>query len=437
MRFFIIAIIFFWLSPGIAQTTSGDNASSVLHHLCKSIGPRLSGSVNAQKAVEFGYAKMKEYRFDTVFLQPVMVPHWERGKTEKVVAGDRKLHVKALGGSVGTDGEIVSAQVLEVKSFTELENLGELVKGKIIFFNRPMDPKFKDTFQAYSGAVDQRGDGAVKAARLGAVAVLVRSMTLKLDQFAHTGALRYVDSIPKVPAVAVCTEDAQWLSQQIAKEKTFVSIELSCKHFPEALSYNVVGEIKGTQFPNKFISVGGHLDSWDVGEGAHDDGAGVAQSLEALRLLKASGIKPRHSIRCVWFMNEENGNRGGMKYAFLADSLKEVHVAAIESDRGGFMPEAFSVDGTDSIVAAWQKFVPELKGTGITEIFPGYGGVDIGPLKKVYKDIPLIGLVPNSTHYFDYHHADTDVFESVNPVELQKGAEAMFELIKLLDKELN
>ncbi len=413
------------------------NSSQTLHHLCKSIGPRLSGSANAQKAVEYGFARMKEYGFDTVFLQPVMVPHWERGKVEAAVCNEKKLHIKALGGSVGTDGKVFEAEIIEVKSFTELEMLGEEgVKGKIVFYNRPMDPKFKDTFTAYSGAVDQRGDGAPKAARFGAKAVLVRSMTLRLDQFAHTGSLRYADSIPKIPAAAISTEDAEWLSQTLETKKLRVSLELSCQKFEDAPSFNVVAEMRGTQFPNQFISMGGHLDSWDVGEGAHDDGAGVVQSLEALRLLKEMNYKPKHSIRCVWFMNEENGNRGGLKYAFLADSLKEQHIAAIESDRGGFMPEAFSIDGPETFVAQFQKFIPELKETGVSEIFAGYGGVDIGPLKKYYPNIPLIGLVPNSEKYFDYHHADTDVFEAVNPKELQKGAEAMAILARLLDQEL-
>lgn len=423
---------------------SGQNhAYENLRVLTKEIGPRLSGSVNAQKAVAWGKQVMESYNLDTVYLQPVMVPHWERGKWESAFVqasgGIKVLNIKTLGGSVGTNDTLLRAQVIEVKSFTELEQLGrEKIEGKIVFFNRAMDPKFKDTFKAYGGAVDQRGDGAWQAARYGAVAVMVRSMTLRLDIYAHTGGLHYKDSIQKIPAVAISTSDAEWLSSTIAANTNpTVNIKLSAKWYEDAPSFNVIGELSGKSKSKEIITIGGHLDSWDVGEGAHDDGAGIVHSIEAIRLLKSSGYKPKHTIRCVLFMNEENGNRGGMKYAANADSLNEIHIAAVESDRGGFKPEAFSVDTQDStVVTRWQKFLPELKPFGITDIYAGYGGVDIGPLKKVNPSIILVGLVPESTHYFDYHHADTDRLEAVNPNELKLGAEACAKLLKLLDKEL-
>lgn len=427
----------------IQQVSAQNPAYENLRVLTKNIGPRLSGSSNAQKAVEWGKQVLESYKLDTVYLQPIMVPHWERGKLESAFVqssqGIKVLNIKTLGGSVGTDDKLVRAEVIEVKSFTELEQLGrDKIEGKIVFFNRAMDPKFKDTFKAYSGAVDQRGDGASQAAKYGAVAVLVRSMTLRLDIYAHTGGLRYQDSIPRIPAMAVSTTDAEWLSSAISSgTKPTVNIKLSAKWFEDAPSFNVVGELRGKSKPKEIITIGGHLDSWDVGEGAHDDGAGIVHSIEAIRLLKTLGYKPKHTIRCVLFMNEENGNRGGMGYAHIADSLKETHVAALESDRGGFKPEAFSVDVQDtSVVTKWQKFLPALKEFGVTDIYPGYGGVDIGPLKKVNPSVILVGLVPESTHYFDYHHADTDRLETVDPKELKLGAEACAKMLKLIDKEL-
>ncbi len=423
-----------------AQNPSYEN----LRYLTKNIGARLSGSENAQKAVEWGKKVMEDYHFDTVYLQPVMVPHWERGKLESGFVhskdGIRVLNIKALGGSVGTDGKYIRAEIIQVKSFTELEELGrEKIQGKIVFFNRAMDPKLKDTFSAYSGAVNQRGDGAWQAARYGAVAVMVRSMTLKEDRYAHTGALRYQDSLPKIPAVAVSTEDAQWIASKLENPTStpMMVLNLSAKWFEDAPSFNVIGELRGKSKRGEIITIGGHLDSWDVGEGAHDDGAGIVHSIEAVRILKASGYKPKHTIRCVLFMNEENGNRGGQRYAFMADSLNEKHIAAIESDRGGFKPEAFSVDADTAVVSKFQKYLPALKEFGVTDIYAGYGGVDIGPLKKVNPQIILVGLAPESTHYFDYHHADTDRLEAVDPVELQLGSEACAKMLKLLDKDLN
>jgi carboxypeptidase Q len=413
-----------------------------LRYLCKNIGPRLSGSQNAAKAVEWGKKLMEEYGFDRVYLQPVMVPHWERGKTEQAeatAAGRKKaLRVKSLGGSVGTNGTAVKGEVVEVKSFVELEQLGkEKLKGKIIFFNRPMDPRFKDTFRAYSTAVDQRGDGAWQAARYGAAGVIVRSMTLRRDNNPHTGSVRYQDSIPKIPAMAVSTEDADWLSASLKQyPNTSVTFSLSAQWFPDALSYNVIGELTGTEKNDEIISVGGHLDSWDVGEGAHDDGAGSVQSIEALRILKKLGYKPRHTIRAVLFMNEENGLRGGLGYAFKSDSLKEKHVLALESDRGGFSPTAFSIDGKSERVAYFKQFLPYLELFGIEDIYPGYGGADIGPLKKFYPEIILAGTVPDSQRYFDYHHADTDTFEAVNERELSLGASAMAAFLFFADKNL-
>ncbi|HEX4888677.1 MAG TPA: M20/M25/M40 family metallo-hydrolase, partial [Luteibaculaceae bacterium] len=301
----------------------------------------------------------------------------------------------------------------------------------------PMNPSYKDTFKAYSEAVDQRSNGAWQAARFGAIAVLVRSMTLKKDAYAHTGAVNYQDSLPRIPAMALSTEDADWLSNTLKSGVDCrASLQLSATWFADTLSHNVVGEIRGTQKRDEIITIGGHLDSWDLGEGAHDDGAGIVHSLEAIRLMKKNKIKPVHTIRCVLFMNEENGNRGGLTYAKLAAERGEKHIAAMESDRGGFKPEAFSVDASETALAAVKQLQPQLDKSGIKEIYAGYGGVDIGPLKKVNPGIVLIGLVPESTLYFNYHHAETDVLEAVNPDHLQAGAQAFYEMLVLIDKNL-
>lgn len=404
-----------------------------LRVLCKKVGARLSGSLEADQAVYWGEDLMDGLGLDSVWLQEVMVPRWERGNIEQAKTNKgEELSITALGGSIGTPSGGITAEIIEVKNFRELERLKDEVKGKIVFFNRPMEPKHIDTFDAYGGCVNQRGSGASEAAQFGAIAVLVRSMTLREDDFPHTGGLRYKEGIKKIPAAAVSTIDANSLAEQLRNGyKIRVTLDLSCRQLKDVKSFNVIGEIRGTQFPNKIITVGGHLDSWDIGEGAHDDGAGVVQSMEVLRVLKAVGYKPKHTIRAVLFMNEENGNRGGMKYAEAANASGEEHIFALESDRGGFSPRGFSVDGSAlKTIRAWK---PMLEPYGLHLFEKGYGGVDIGPLKKQFESITLIGLVPDSQRYFDYHHSADDVFENVNKRELELGGAALTSLIYLLD----
>ena len=323
-----------------------------LEYLCKKIGPRLSGSANAQRSVEWTKKLMEDYGFDKVYLQELMVPVWERGEKEVayIIEGKTKIPVPiaALGGSIASPVQGITAPILEVQNFEELKALGEqVVKGKIIFFNRAFDPKLFNTFSAYSGAVNQRGQGAIEAAKLGAVGVIVRSMSSIVDDFPHTGGMRYQEGVLKIPAAAISTKAANVLSQKL-KLRKLPSIQFyfkqSCRTLPDAVSYNVIGEIRGTEKPDGIITVGGHLDSWDLAEGAHDDGTGVMQSVEVLRIFKSLKIKPKHTIRAVMFMNEENGLRGGMKYAEIAKQNNEMHIAALESDEGGFTPRGFSVE---------------------------------------------------------------------------------------------
>jgi carboxypeptidase Q len=415
---------------------------SNLHYLCKNIGQRLSGSANAQKAVEWGKKLMDSYGFDTVFLQPVLVPHWVRGAKEEaaIVNGGTRInvHIAALGMSVATPKNGITASVIEVHSLKQLDTLGEkAIKGKIVFFNRPFDPRFIETLQAYGTAGDQRFAGPAAAAKYGAVGVIVRSLTESLDIYPHTGATQFVKDGPNIPAAAISTIDANKLSIML---KGSASVKFyfkqNCQTLPDAPSFNVVGEIKGVVHPNKYIIVGGHLDSWDLAEGANDDGTGVMQSVEVLRILKTMGYKPKNSIRAIFFINEENGDRGGEKYAELAAQNKEEHIAAVETDLGGFTPRGFGFDGISkaalqNINNNWGKLLAPY-GSGV--LVSGGGGSDIGPLKEKSKEVVLIGYLPDSQRYFDIHHSAKDVFENVNKRELELGAASMAALIYLIDQ---
>ena len=410
-----------------------------LEYLCKKIGPRLSGSANAQRSVEWTKKLMEDYGFDKVYLQELMVPVWERGEKEVayIIEGKTKIPVPiaALGGSIASPG--ITAPILEVQNFEELKALGEqVVKGKIIFFNRAFDPKLFNTFSAYSGAVNQRGQGAIEAAKLGAVGVIVRSMSSIVDDFPHTGGMRYQEGVLKIPAAAISTKAANVLSQKL-KLRKLPSIQFyfkqSCRTLPDAVSYNVIGEIRGTEKPDGIITVGGHLDSWDLAEGAHDDGTGVMQSVEVLRIFKSLKIKPKHTIRAVMFMNEENGLRGGMKYAEIAKQNNEMHIAALESDEGGFTPRGFSVENAPQALAHFSKWKPLLAPYRLNELDAGGSGADIGPL-RVIPGAVLIGFRPDSQRYFDIHHSSNDVFENVNKRELELGAASMASLIYLIDQ---
>lgn len=411
-----------------------------LEYLCKQIGPRLSGSRNAQKAVEWTKKIMEDYGFEKVYLQEVMVPHWERGAKEEayIMDGNSKLPVRiaALGGSIATSAQGLRAQVIEVRNFEDLRALGDKVKGKIVFFNRPFDPRHFDTFDAYSGAVNQRGQGAVEAAKLGAVGVIVRSMTNIIDDNPHTGGMRYQEGITKIPAAAISTKAAELLSKKLSANNSAIQLyfKQNCQTLPDALSYNVIGEIRGSVTPENIITVGGHLDSWDLAEGAHDDGTGITQSIEVLRIYKTLNYKPNNTIRAVMFMNEENGLRGGAKYAELAKQNNEKHIAALESDEGGFTPRGFTVEDSPAALQHFLKWKPLLAPYKVSDIEAGGSGSDLGPLKTAVPGIVLIGFKPDSQRYFDIHHASSDVFENVNKRELELGAASIASMIYLIDK---
>jgi hypothetical protein len=315
-----------------------------------------------------------------------------------------------------------------------VNRLGKKVEGKIVFYNGEMDPTQVSTFTAYGGAVGQRGSGASEAAKFGAKAVIVRSMSNRRDDIPHTGALNYKPLMPMIPALAISTNDADLLSSLLKDQPTLsVYMESHGKMLPDILSYNVIGEIRGTDKPEEIIAVGGHLDSWDVGEGAHDDGAGCIQAIEVLRLYKALGWKPKRTIRAVMWMNEENGLRGGREYARVAQEKGEKHIAALESDSGGFLPIGFSSTGTDEQRAKLTSWKDYFLPYNIWQFDRRGGGADIGPLRD--QGPLLIGLSPDSQRYFIYHHTPADVFEAVDQRELELGAAAMAALVYLLEQE--
>lgn len=411
-----------------------------LNYLSNQIGGRLSGSVQAQQGVDYTKSQLDSLGVDRVWLQPVMVPKWVRGTPEfayfETTPGiTTNVAICALGGSVATPPKGIKANIIEVEGVEQLTTLGkDKIEGKIVFFNRPMDATEINTFTAYSNCVDQRYAGALEASKYGALGVIVRSMNLRLDDFPHTGSMTYGDQpeSERIPAAAISTNAAEMLSTSLKlnSEINFY-FKQNCKQFKDVESYNVIAEIKGSEKPEEIIVVGGHLDSWDLGDGSHDDGAGCVQSMEVLNLFKKTGYKPKRTVRVVLFMNEENGLRGGNKYAEVAISNNEKHIFALESDSGGFTPRGFTFDSSQ------ENFEKVLKWKNLFEPYlvhyfeKGFAGADIGPLKK--DGLVMAGLRPDSQRYFDHHHAENDTFEHVNRRELQLGAATMASLVYLVD----
>lgn len=423
------------------QSLTNGKSYEWLDHLSNNIGSRLSGSLGAERAVEYTKEELEKLGLDKVWLQPVMVPRWVRGLPEfayiETAPGQTtQVNICALGGSVATPLGGLKANVIEVQGIDELKALGRSnVEGKIVFFNRQMQPDLIQTFEAYGGCADQRYSGAYEAGKLGAAGVIVRSLNLRLDDLPHTGAMTYGD-LPvsqRIPSAAISTNDANLLSGLLSLDKNLkFYFKQQCQQLPDVQSYNVIGQITGSEFPDEYILVGGHLDSWDLGDGSHDDGAGVVQSMDVLRLLKESGIKPKRSIRVVLFMNEENGLRGAKEYADEAKRKGENHIFSLESDAGGFTPRGFQFDGSEAAfnkVLGWQSlFKPYL----IHYFEKGGSGADVGPLKTDTNVVA--GLRPDSQRYFDHHHAENDTFEHVNKRELELGAATMTALVYLFDK---
>ena len=404
-----------------------------------SVGPRLTGSPQADAAVKLMAEHMRALGFENGRLEPTTVNRWVRGDREegRIVSkalGTIPVKVRALGNSIGTPEGGITAGVVEVRSFQELEALGDKVRGRIVFFNGPMDPTLVDTFPAYGGAARQRSGGAVAAAKAGGVAAVVRSLTLQINDDPHTGTMSYDPATPKVPAVSISTAAAQRLSEVLRKDPDArFHFRTSSRMLDPVVSHNVMGEIRGVEKPEEVVLVGGHIDSWDLSPGAHDDGAGCAQSIEAVRLVRALGLKPKRTIRAVLFMDEENGGTGGRDYAASENRQAERHIAAIESDRGGFLPLGIGAGPQGAAFEKVKAWEPLFQRIGLQWVRPGGGGVDIAPLGP--SGTILMGLIPDSQRYFDVHHSGTDTLDAVHPRELQLGANALALLAYLLAQE--
>ncbi len=419
---------------------ASDVAYENLRILCETTEGRIAGTPEAAAAVEFTRQIMAGMELDSVYLQEVMVPNWQRGEPEVVravstVLGTAELTALAFGLSVGTGPDGLVAPVVELQHLSELEALGrEGLEGRIVFFNRPFDQSHYNTFAGYSATVDQRFRGPAMAAEYGAVAAVVRSVTSANHDYAHTGVTRFVEGGGNIPALALSPVAADKLSQWLKTDPELTLFVRNTSHrLPDVLSYNVIGEIRGSHYPNEIITVGGHLDAWDNSQGAHDDGAGCMQSIDVLRLFRELGLQPKRTVRAVMFMDEEIAQRGGNKYAELAAARGEEHYFAIESDRGAFTPRGFSID-TDSLrLEAMKSLKPFFEPYGMHEFFAGGSGVDIAPLKNFYDTVTLVGLVTDSQRYFDLHHAASDTFDQVNRREMQLGSAAMAAVIYLVD----
>ncbi len=403
-----------------------------------SIGSRLSGSQGAEKAVAWGKNKMESYGFDKVWLEELKAPKWERGKNEgavlKLPSGDLRLKLAALGNSVATPEEGIEAEVLEVKNLKEVETLGKKLSGKIVFYNQPMDTSLPSTFEAYGKVISQRTKGAAKASPFGAVGVVIRSLTtLPDDDHPHTGVMSYGEA-PKIPAGALSSHGANLLSAALKVTPDLkLRMTLSSRSLPDVPSYNVIGEIQGSKLPLEYVLIGGHLDSWDLGPGAHDDGAGVVQSIEVLRAVKTLGLRPTRSLRAVLFMSEEFGGYGGQQYAERVKTARDRPIAAMESDRGGSSPRGFSLDGSKAFlskITSWKKYLALV---GASEIVSEGGGTDVEPLKRY--GIPVMDLLTDGRHYFDLHHSALDTVDKVSPTELHEGAAALATLAYLIAEE--
>jgi carboxypeptidase Q len=408
-----------------------------LKYLCKETKGRIDGSHAAAKAVDYTRNALISAGADSVWLQRVPVPSWERG-IEKCginssISGSCELSIAALGLSVGTPEAGILSKVIEVHDFEELKRLGrKFIEGKTVFYNRPVDNKLINSFAGYGGAVNQRTNGASEASKYGAVSVIVRSATQALDNFPHTGVTHYEDGVIKIPAVAVSTIGADILSSWL-KMDTSLTIHLisTCKNLPDTWSYNVIGEIRGSLMPNEIITVGGHLDAWDISEGAHDDGGGCIQAIEMIRIYKKLGIKPKRTVRAVMFMNEEISGTGGKTYAEEAKKSGEIHYAALESDRGVMSPRGFNFDADGGRLNKLQSLATYFVPYNIRDFDKGGGGSDIAPLKSL--GALQIGYIPETQKYFYFHHSANDTFEQVNAREMQLGSAAIASLIYLID----
>lgn len=421
------------LAAGAARIIEAElgegQAFEILSELCLDIGHRLSGSESAARAVDWAHAKFREFGLDAR-KQPILVPKWVRGEPEvvEIVAPEhRRLRALALGGSIATPKEGVQGRILAVRTFEELREKAPAAKGKIVLFTKAMG-RYRDPGEGaaeggqrelgYGDVVPQRTQGAIEAAKVGAIASVIRSVGTTDQTLPHTGMMRYEDGVPKIPHVAIAGEDCLAIEQMLDRgEPVEVRIVTSCRDEGEVPSFNVIGELKGRELPDEIVVIGGHLDSWDVGHGAHDDGVGIVACMEAVRLLKALGMQPRRTIRCVAFMNEENGLAGGTAYA--ADHAGELskHVAALEMDGGALRAVGLGVTAGEGGLAVVQRIAAELEAIDAGSASEGGGGADIGPMRPA--GVPMLSMRAGGD-YFALHHTDADRLDRVDRAELAK-----------------
>jgi carboxypeptidase Q len=402
----------------IAAALADSSAYDRLTELVDRFGPRLSGSSNLERALDWMLAEMARDGLDGVRGEPVLVPHWERGResVELLLPYARRLPMLGLGGSIATPPDGITADVLVVSSFDELRTRAEQARGRIVLFDV--------AFQSYGQAVAYRTNGAIEAARAGAVASLIRSVTPYSLQTPHTGAMRYDSAVTRIPHAAITVEDAMLLHRlQERGERPRVKLSMEARTLPDARSRNVVAELRGRERPDEVVVLGGHSDSWDVGQGAMDDGGGVVAAWEAVRLLQVLGLRPRRTVRVVAWVNEENGLRGGTAYREAHLAELDRHAAAIETDAGVFRPLGFGFTGSDAAFAMVQQIGRLLEPIGAGEIRRGGGGADIGPIME--QGVPGLGLNVEGERYFWYHHSDADTIDKLDPRALGQCVAAL------------
>ena len=418
----------------IARELAASHAFDTLAYLSDNIGPRLSGSPNAAAAVRWTTQRFRDWGI-AVANEPVMVPHWVRGEERASLPShrDQNIILTALGGSVATPARGITAEVVEVASYDELKALGAKLRGKIVFYNNPMDMdlvRSHRSFEAYRRAVEFRGSGASRAAEYGALAAVIRSVGSASLRTPHTGSVRYDSKLPMIPAAAMAAEDAMLVHRLLSKGETVrMKLVLTPRTLPDVASANVVAELRGSEKPDEIVLIGAHLDSWDLGTGAIDDGSGVAMVMETMRLLREMNLRPRRTIRCVLFMNEENGLRGGHAYADRHG--KERHVAAIETDAGAAPPTGFQTTLKGDALTALERRTQPLASLGANRFeTAAETGADISPLTDA--GVPSFGFVPEPMHYFDYHHSPADTLDKVDPQELAADSAAIAALAWIL-----
>lgn len=419
--------------------SAGHDGWLKMQELCDDIGHRLSGSASLERAIDWAVERMKRDGHENCRKEEVLVPHWVRNaeSCEMIAPRQKSLAMLGLGGSVGTPPEGITAEVIVVSGIDELSDLGEKASGKIVLFNVPMArPDGKGGGGGYGAAVRYRGMGARWAAEYGGVAALVRSVTTRSLRSPHTGAMGYYEGKTRVPAAAISTEDADMIARLYARGvKVKVTLKMSCETLPDAQSHNVVGEIVGSEHPEQIVVIGGHIDSWDVGQGAHDDGGGCVTAMEALNMIRKLGLKPKRTIRVVLWTNEENGLAGGKAYAKRHADEMPNHFAAIEHDSGTFRPMGFGVDRDDPValsIAAAQlaELVKLLEPIGPMRVDPGSSAADVSPMKQF--GVPVMGMDVDMTRYFDYHHTQADTLDKIDPEDLTKTVSSMAVMALLL-----